>query len=161
MKKLSKINEGLWKSGIERSKTGTERLEDKPNTNIEELKEIDLYDDLPFVFADNDIKVNGESKMDGDVFWLCKKEIEKSGWRVPTINDLEKLGDIIDGDIDEWSSVYKRLEFDWRYTYFILDGRGYLQTYDMGKLGKSYYYTNDPKKSELYKIRPIKDKSKL
>ena len=43
MKKLSQINESLWSKGIERSKSGNERIEDRlQNTNLYNLKSIDL-----------------------------------------------------------------------------------------------------------------------
>ena len=59
------INEGLWKSGIERSRTGIVRKEDEldiPN-NVKDLNEIDFCPALPFVFADKDLELNGEKKI--------------------------------------------------------------------------------------------------
>ena len=47
MKKLSQINESIWSKGIERSKSGNERIEDRlQNTNLYNL----LTWDYPFYF---------------------------------------------------------------------------------------------------------------
>ena len=57
MRKLSQINEGLWSKGIERSKSGDERIEDKlPKNNIKELKPVDLC--LDFLIADNRLSMD-------------------------------------------------------------------------------------------------------
>lgn len=85
------INESLWKKGIERSKTGEERREDVINTNVNEFTEVDLSDELPFVFADmdlvfDDMKVFTYDEMLSAVDYISKK----SDWRIMTDEEMLK-----------------------------------------------------------------------
>ena len=93
MKKLSKINEGLWKSGIERSRKGDIRREDELQTNIRQLHEIDLGVSS-CVFADDDLDIEEETKMTPEKFYKKYYEkILKTGWRLPTVDEMDELFD--------------------------------------------------------------------
>ena len=82
------INEGLWSKGIERSKSGEERLGDKIDSNINSLEGIDIG--LPFLIADMDLEVEGKDTFNFDEMnHYNKSVIEKNGWRIPTIKDLQ------------------------------------------------------------------------
>ena len=86
-----RIDESLWKSGIERSKSDIQRKEDKIITNVNQLEGVDLIPTLPFVFADIDLEFNGSSDIQPEDYDKHKEEIEKLGWRLPTIDDFEKV----------------------------------------------------------------------
>ena len=90
MRKLSQINEGLWSKGIERSKSGDERIEDKlPKNNIKELKPVDLG--LDFLIADNRLSLNGKEFFKLNDIYHYLPNIEKTGWRLPTIDEVNEL----------------------------------------------------------------------
>ena len=92
MKKLSKINEGLWKSGIERSRSGELRKEDRiPPNNLSELQEIDFIPTLPFVFADRNLEINGNEMISAGFYEHNYTKIEKSGWRLPTVDEIKYI----------------------------------------------------------------------
>lgn len=84
MRKLSEINEGFWKDGIKRAKTGEIRKEDKMISNIDELKEIDLGDFCPFYISDQNLSIDDMLNISFDKYKQYKKQIEKTGWRMPT-----------------------------------------------------------------------------
>ena len=93
MKKLSKINEGMWKSGVNRSKSGEERLEDKLNTNIKTLKTVDMGSNagVDVLFADKDLEINGRTSFTYDEMKSYIPYIEKQGWRVPTYDEMHSF----------------------------------------------------------------------
>ena len=98
------INEGLWKSGIERSRTGIVRKEDEldiPN-NVKDLNEIDFCPELPFVFADKDLELNGEKKIPAGNFGEIEEKINKMGWRLPTIDEILEMDKV-------WGNVSKQI----------------------------------------------------
>lgn len=92
MRKLSQINEGLWKPAINRAKTGEKRIEDKLNCNIDKLKPIDIGDACPVYIADVDLILNGDDYISFDVYEQYKDKIEETGWRMP--GRLEMLHNI-------------------------------------------------------------------
>lgn len=86
MKKLSIINENIFDGIGKRSKGGIVRKED--NTNISELKQIDLGKDFPVYFADKDFISAGN-----DVFTWSDAEnimskLNNSGWRLPKYDEI-------------------------------------------------------------------------
>ena len=112
MKKLSKINETLWKSGIERSRIGIERKEDQTHSNIKQLKPIDFAPNSPILFADCDLEVDGSVLLNPDELSRYMDIIDKSEWRLPTGEDLRHIkinyGDDLDFDCsisDEWGEL--------------------------------------------------------
>lgn len=87
------IEEGLWKSTVERAKKGLERLEDG-KSNIEKLKAIDLGVDIEF--ADVDFKMGGKLKFTQKEARELEPYFEKHGWRLPTKEDIKNCrGDVI------------------------------------------------------------------
>ena len=93
------IEEGLWKSGIERSKTGIVRKEDTITieNNLFELNDVDLGDFLDFVIADKDLRLNDEPRCGVEDFMVWMDKIEKNtGWRLPKTTDLEKIKENMD-----------------------------------------------------------------
>lgn len=89
MKKLSQIDEGFWKDGIKRSKSGEQREEDKHHTNIEELKPVDIG--VEFYFADVDFCDAGEFYFNHEDMLNYKDFFAKYGWRVPDYNDFQSI----------------------------------------------------------------------
>lgn len=90
MKKLSKINESLWKPSINRAKSGELRGEDIIKTNIKEFKEIDLGDFCPFYIADINLEIEGEELISFERYLECKDQIMKTGWRMPTSDEWKE-----------------------------------------------------------------------
>ena len=90
MTKLSQINEGLWSKGIERSKTDNERIEDKIDSNIDELIPVDLG--FPFLIADKDFKIKDEKYhwFSYDDMKKYLKYFKKHGWRLLTNNEIKE-----------------------------------------------------------------------
>ena len=89
MKKLSQIQEGFLSKTINRSKSGEERIEDKIQTNISEMKEVDMGN--PYLnFADIDLEINGENMFTWEEYLKYKKYIESTEWRLPVVNSLFK-----------------------------------------------------------------------
>ena len=83
------IEEGFLSKTINRSKTGEIRLEKKlPSNNINQFKEIDL--DLPIVFADKDLVINGKDKFTWEEVEDYKEGIHYLGWRLPTWDEVKK-----------------------------------------------------------------------
>ena len=90
MRKLSEINEGFWKSGINRAKTNTMRLGDIPDGhNLDNFDPVDF--DAPFVFSDVDLYI------DSDIAYFTEQEknmwvnfAKQRGWRLPTIAEINK-----------------------------------------------------------------------
>lgn len=76
------INESLWKSGINRSKSGEERLEDKIHSNIKELKPVIFSDSYTYAFADKDFEIEGKTEFTWDEVEELKPHFEKHGWRL-------------------------------------------------------------------------------
>lgn len=91
MKKLSEINEGFWKDGIKRAKTGALRKEDIINSNINNFKEIDLGDFCPFYIADINLEIDNEEFITFDEWRSHKSKIEKTGWRMPTKDEWKDI----------------------------------------------------------------------
>lgn len=83
------INEGFWKDGIRRAKNNTERLGDKLMTNIKNLNTVDLGVD-GILFADQDLEIDGEDKFDWESVKKYIPLIEKEGWRIPTLQEIQK-----------------------------------------------------------------------
>lgn len=77
------IAEGLWKSGVNRAKSGEEREENKIRSNISELKPVNACNEFPFLFADDDFIVDGNKNT---FTWheveQLKPYFEKNGWRL-------------------------------------------------------------------------------
>lgn len=93
MRKLSEINEGLWKSSINKAKQNGLRLEDIDDTNIDNLNPSNFYlfDDM--CFADEDLILNDEKKI--RLFNRVQMErllkiAKQDGWRLPTYDEICK-----------------------------------------------------------------------
>ena len=87
------ISEGFWKDGIRRAKTGEERLGEMLESNINELKPVDLLPSLNFCVADDLLFVEDKFQMDADEWKNPKilKLIKKYGWRIMNEGDLLSL----------------------------------------------------------------------
>lgn len=87
------IKEGMWKSGIERAKSGEERLGELLESNINELKPIDLLPSLNFCVASDLLFIEDKFQMDADDWKTPKvsKLIKKFGWRIMNEGDLLSL----------------------------------------------------------------------
>ena len=94
MKKLSQINESLWSKGIERSKSGNERIEDRlQNTNLYNLKSIDLG--LSLLLSDNYFEIDEKNKFLVEELNELLPEIKKTGWRLMTLDEVKELQEYI------------------------------------------------------------------
>ena len=84
------INERLFKSSIDRIKSGEARLEDSIG-NLHQLQEINLSNELSFVFSDIYFNINGELEITANDFYEIYDKIKESGWRLMNENDLEEF----------------------------------------------------------------------
>lgn len=86
------IAEGMWKSGVNRAKSGEEREENKIHSNIRELKPVNVCNELPFLFADGDFIVDGNKNT---FTWHevenLKPHFEKNGWRLMRNDETSTL----------------------------------------------------------------------
>ncbi|MCM1217055.1 MAG: hypothetical protein NC548_21365 [Lachnospiraceae bacterium] len=85
------INEGFLSKTINRAKSGGARIEDKlPPNNLKDLKPIDIG--LPFLIADDVLWINKTKffSLNDETYSLIDK-IEKTGWRLPTVDDVKLL----------------------------------------------------------------------
>lgn len=96
------MNEGFLNKTLKRVRTGEERTEDKLNTNLDELKPIDICEDFPFFFADKDFSVVRDDLDDDEYELFDFREGEKfdeyaskKGWRLPWSEDIEKIINIL------------------------------------------------------------------
>ena len=88
MKKLSDINEGFMTRSLNRNKSGEERLGNKLTTNINELSEVDMGDDYPYVFSDEVLDINGQTTFTFEEISKYRSQFEINGWRLPTYDDI-------------------------------------------------------------------------
>lgn len=88
-KYFSQMNESLWKSGINRAKTGEERIEDKINSNISSLNGIDLG--FNFLIADDTLEIEDERVFTLDDIKKYKDVIAKYGWRLMTVEECQLI----------------------------------------------------------------------
>lgn len=86
--KDKKVNEGFLSKTLNRAKTGEERKEDKINSNIDELKTIDLG----YVqFADVDIEIEGKTEFSFYEMVKYNEYFNKHGWKVFDFDTALKL----------------------------------------------------------------------
>lgn len=117
MKKLSQINEGMWKSAVERAKSNEVRAEDKLHTNIDKMKPIDVG--LSFYFADIDLEINGETKFEWDEIkdYLDKLGDKLDGWRLPHADEMMRYVDktactfVVDYDDDGYYTATDKTKY--------------------------------------------------
>lgn len=83
------VNEGLWKSGVERAKSDTIRREDMETTNLLNIREVDLG--LSFYIADRLLSKDVSPLFKKKNMNKILKQIETEGWRLPTKKDIEEL----------------------------------------------------------------------
>lgn len=85
-----KTNESFWKSGIQRSKTDVTRMEDRIESNLYDLRPVDLDSNFPFYVADDILTINGDDFICYGDFCDSKeqKEVEQQGWRLITPDEL-------------------------------------------------------------------------
>ena len=115
MKRLSEINEGFWKDGINRAKSAMTRLEDTLMTNIKDMNPIDLSRRFNFEIADRDLVIGGESEFTLD--FLVKTIIPKikkldNGWEIPTREDMKSVGYALKikwEDFENSNTIYMQL----------------------------------------------------
>ena len=82
------IEEGFMTRSLNRKKSNDERLGDQLPSNLKSFKEINL--NLPFVFADVDLEINGKDTFTFNEFdENYKNYFLKHGWRLPTYNELK------------------------------------------------------------------------
>lgn len=82
------VNEGFMSKTYDRIKKGEERTEDKIVHNVGQWKEIDLG--FPFVIAGECLVVNREGLFEYEELLKYMKVINKTGWRLPTKEDIQK-----------------------------------------------------------------------
>lgn len=80
---MKKLSESVWGSIRKKSLGQEERGENKFRFNIDEMKEIDLDESIPFLWADIDLEANGETTFDRETLDMMLPKIEKTGWRLP------------------------------------------------------------------------------
>ena len=93
------IKEGLWSKGVDRSKTGEERSENKITSNIDQLKPVDLHDKLKLKFADDILIYGGkelftEKEMLGIQDGLLEEYNNRPGfnyWYIPHESDIKDM----------------------------------------------------------------------
>ena len=90
--KEKKLNEGLWSKGIERSKTGEERLGDVIDSNVKELKPVDLGFD--FLFADQNLIIEGNDRFTYADLKPYLEYIHKHGWRLMTKDEAIEASEL-------------------------------------------------------------------
>ena len=94
------IKESIWSDIQDRSAGETMRKEDEIVSNIKELKPVDMG--CSVLWADRDLE------SDENVYFSftdAEKIIEKSGWRLPTFNEvaeLNKMSDIYKNTYEEY-----------------------------------------------------------
>lgn len=84
MRKLSEINEGMWKGAVNRAKEGGLRGEE---TNIHSMPEGDDLEDLPFIIANADFHYKGRDRFTYKEALEFQPLFEKYGWRLPTYDE--------------------------------------------------------------------------
>ena len=77
------LNESVWGNIRNKSLGQEERKEDFIKFNIDEMKEVDLDESIPFLWADIDLEANGETTFDRETLDMMLPKIEKTGWRLP------------------------------------------------------------------------------
>ena len=105
------IKEGLWSKGIERSKTGEERLGDKLVTNIDQLNWIDLGFD--FLISDVNFEIDGNEKITYIELENAFSHIKSKGCRVPGWHELKSSLLKSQGtplELYDWLKVYTKSE---------------------------------------------------
>lgn len=83
MRKLSEINEGLWKPALNRITSGDFRKEESNISHLREGEDIGLS----FMVANDDFKVKDEDGFTYDELLKYQPLFEKYGWRVPTYEE--------------------------------------------------------------------------
>lgn len=105
------VNEGLWKDGVDRAKSGEMRIEDIPNLNLDSIKECNfLIDGKPL--ADRDVMdVDSRNRLfDRKEMKSILFKMKKLGWRLPTCDEMKTL--IGEGEyIDRFKYESKVVEF--------------------------------------------------
>lgn len=103
MRKLSEINEGFWKDGIKRAKSGEKRIGERMISNIKDMVAVDIG--MKFEIANIDLEVAGEELITWPHLYEIYDQILKCGWRLPTTEEMNKLSnkfnfcaEKIDGD---------------------------------------------------------------
>ena len=158
----------MWGPGIERSKTGQERLEDKVNTNIKELKEIDWG--LPFVIADSDLELNGSKNILMEDLKLHRDKIEKLEWRFMTEDDVAcfgKINDKINKRLtmnDRWVIEHTHHDFEgsldlYKYSDYVVLFNNKLVDFCPDDLTRRYFLSTGCPDDDWYvRVRLVKDK---
>lgn len=82
------INEGFLSKTVNRAKSGEERIEEKVNSNLSELEEIDMG---VAIFADKDVIINDKDKFTRSEMESYIPFFEKNGWKVLTIDVVDNL----------------------------------------------------------------------
>ena len=86
------INEGLWASGMKRAENGEERLGDMIDSNIKELKPVDLGFD--FLFADQNLIIEGNDRFTYNDLKPYLEYIHKHGWRLMTKDEVIEASEL-------------------------------------------------------------------
>ena len=80
---LKKITDEYFDGGV--------REEDKFITNIKDMKEVDLGDDFPVVFADRDLFVNNFDTFSFDEMKEIYGNIKEAGWDMPDYYTFDRM----------------------------------------------------------------------
>ena len=99
------IKESIWSDIQDRSAGETMRKEDEIVSNIKELKPVDMGGSV--LWADKDLE------SDENVYFSftdAEKIIEKSGWRLPTFNEVAEL--------NKMSAIYKNTYEEYKLHYY-------------------------------------------
>lgn len=89
MRKLSQINEGLWKSSVERAKSGEKRIGERMVSNIKDMSAIDVG--MKIEFANIDLEIDGEDQITWPHLYNIYDQILKLGWRLPTESEVDRI----------------------------------------------------------------------
>lgn len=164
---------------------GELRKEDEFRSNTDDLKPVDLGKDFPVLFADADLIVNGADKFTWDEVESMIPKIEKTGWRLPTYAEIQKMfykytqpptpkdNVVICWEPKKYGVIHSKE--NGKMLYFPTDEK-YCESYWLGDLpknpitargfeigdGGTYYgciiRTNNFEKTETCKVRLVKDK---
>ena len=85
MKKLSNIKESIWSDMQDRSSGQEIRKEDVRNSNVKDMKPVDL--ELSVLWADEDLEIDDENEFTIDEI----ADYTPDGWRRPTREEADEL----------------------------------------------------------------------
>ena len=116
MKRLSKIDESAWGEMRKRSSGEVQRKEDIINSNVKDMKPVDLG--LSVLWADIDLVIDDEYEFTIDEI----KDYAPDGWRRPTRKEADEL--LTDAQwSNNWDSICISHDKDKDRLYFISENK--------------------------------------